>query len=70
MKPQTVLIVTRKDSGKKEAYSSVRRFVQSNPAYKLNTMYNYTSRYHKPFEDDAIILEKINFIHAPEDREK
>jgi len=56
------ILVTDKATGNQVLFTSIRMFVQANPTYSEHTIYNYTSRKKKPFEDDKIILEKIPFF--------
>lgn len=58
---KNALLMTDKKTGKKVLYTSVKSFVDAWPQYSMATIYNYTSRKKKQFEDDSIILEKIPF---------
>ena len=57
------ILVTDKKTGQKTLFSSLKVFVENNPGYSVNTIYNYTSRKKAPFEDDSIILEKIPYFN-------
>ena len=56
------ILVTDKKTLKKCLFSSLKDFVQHNPEYSINTIYNYTSRKKVAFEDDKIILENIPYF--------
>jgi hypothetical protein len=57
-------LVINKQTLKKSLFTSLKDFVQHNPEYSINTLYNYTSRKKTAFEDDKIILEKIPYFKA------
>jgi hypothetical protein len=56
------ILVIFKDGSEKKLFSSLKVFVEKYPQYSIDTIYNYTSRKKKPFEDDKIILEKVAFV--------
>ena len=56
------ILVIDKKTLKKCLFTSLKDFVQHNPKYSINTLYNYTSRKKIAFEDDRIILEKIPYF--------
>jgi len=58
---KSAILVTFKETGRKALFSSLKVFVEKHPAYKIDTLYNYTSRKKKPYEDAVIELEKIPY---------
>lgn len=56
------ILVIDKKTQKKTLFTSLKHFIDKNPEYRINTLYNYTSRKKVAFEDQNIILEKIPYF--------
>lgn len=55
------ILVFYKSNGVKVLFSSIKLFVRKYPQYKIDTLYNWTSRKKKPFEDSFVIVEKVPY---------
>jgi hypothetical protein len=57
-----VILVTQKDTNATQVYSSIRKFVEQNKSYNEQQIYYCVSRKKRAFEDDIIIVHRVDVL--------
>ncbi len=59
---KNVIVATWLKTGEVEVFSSLRRFVERNPAFNEYTITNYLSRKKRPYATEVLHLQRLPFI--------
>jgi hypothetical protein len=59
---KNVIVATWLKTGEVEVFSSLKRFVERNPAFKESTITNYLSRKKVPYANEVLHLQRLPFI--------
>lgn len=53
------VIIAQWSNGTTEVYTSVKKFIDSNPTFKEDNIFTYLQRKKKPYVDEFVILTRI-----------